>query len=117
MVCRLQLKLQIKNLTCGSYVLFVSSVCHAFAYVHCCLVVTCWERAGLLALACDVSGFFFHFSCGVLGQISCLIVSIPDLCHLSYFEVEGQIMLKICLMASATYYSFIFDGVCLYLAQ
>ena len=23
---------------------------HAFASVHCCLVVTCWERAGLLAL-------------------------------------------------------------------
>ena len=29
---------------------FVSCVSHAFASVHCCLVVTCWERADLLAL-------------------------------------------------------------------
>ena len=39
---------------CGSFVLFMSCDCHAFAFVHCCLVVTCWERAGLLALVCDV---------------------------------------------------------------
>ena len=29
---------------------FVSCVSHAFASVHCCLVVTYWERADLLAL-------------------------------------------------------------------
>ena len=34
--------------------LFMSRVCHAFASVPCCLVVTCWERADLLALICDV---------------------------------------------------------------
>ena len=34
--------------------LFMSCVCHAFASVHCCLVVTCSERADLLALVCDV---------------------------------------------------------------
>ena len=33
---------------------FMSCVCHAFASVHCCLVVTCGERADLLALVCDV---------------------------------------------------------------
>ena len=38
----------------GSFVLFMSSVCHAFASVHCCLVVTCWERTDLLVLVCDV---------------------------------------------------------------
>ena len=27
---------------------FVPWVSHAFAFVHCCLVVTCWERAALL---------------------------------------------------------------------
>ena len=27
---------------------------HAFASVHWCLVVPCWERADLLALVCDV---------------------------------------------------------------
>ena len=39
---------------CGSFVLFMSCVCHAFASVHCRLVVTCWERTDLLALVCDV---------------------------------------------------------------
>ena len=39
---------------CGSFVFFVSCVSHAFASVHCGLVVTCWERADLLALVGDV---------------------------------------------------------------
>ena len=38
----------------GSFVLFLSCACHAFSFVHCCLVVTCWERADLLALVCGV---------------------------------------------------------------
>ena len=41
--------------------LFMSCVCHAFVSVQCCLVVTCWERADLLALVCDVKLCFFHF--------------------------------------------------------
>ena len=45
--------------------LFMSCDCHAFASVHCCLVVTCWERADLLALVCDVycgcAGFALGF--------------------------------------------------------
>ena len=65
--------------------LFMFCDCHAFASVHCCLVVTCWERADLLALVCDVYCVFVIFSCGILGQVWYLIVSIPDLCHLSYF--------------------------------
>ena len=27
-----------------------------------------------------------HFPIGILGQVCCLIVSISDLCHLSYFH-------------------------------
>ena len=34
--------------------IFVSCVSHAFASVHCCLVITCRERADLLALVGDV---------------------------------------------------------------
>ena len=34
--------------------LFLYCVCHAFVSAHCCLVVTCWERADLLALVCGV---------------------------------------------------------------
>ena len=65
--------------------LFMSCDCHAFASVHCCLVVTCWERADLLALLCNVYCGFATFPRGILGQVWYLIVSIPDLCHLSYF--------------------------------
>ena len=41
--------------------LFLSCVCHAFVSVHCCLVVTTWERADLLALVCDVELCVCHF--------------------------------------------------------
>ena len=40
--------------------LFMSWVCHAFASVRCCLVVTCWERADLLPLVCDVYCIFIN---------------------------------------------------------
>ena len=62
--------------------------CHVFASVHCCLVVTCWERADILALVGDVSSVFVTFPCGILGQVWYLIVSIPDLCHLSYYDTS-----------------------------
>ena len=62
---------------------FVSCVSHAFAPVHCCLVVTCWERADLLALVGNVYFKFVTFRCGILGQVWYLIVSFPDLCLLS----------------------------------
>ena len=65
---------------------FVSCVFHAFASVHCCLVVTCWIKADLLALVGDVNCVFVTFPCGSLGQVWYLIVSFPDLCHLSYFD-------------------------------
>ena len=41
--------------------LLMSCVCHAFASVHCCLAVTWWERADLLAHVCDVELCFCHF--------------------------------------------------------
>ena len=39
----------------------MSCVSHAFASVHCCLVITCWKRADLLALVGDVYCIFCHF--------------------------------------------------------
>ena len=65
--------------------LFLSCFCRAFASVHCCLVVTCRERADLLALVCDVYCDFVTFPFGILGQVWYLIVSIPDPCCLSCF--------------------------------
>ena len=75
---------------CESFVLFMSCVCHALASVHCCLVVTCWQRADLLTLVCD-DCVFVTFPCGSLGQVWYLIVSIPDLCCLSYFEWDEHL--------------------------
>ena len=66
--------------------LFVTCVSRAFASVHCCLVVTCSERADLLALAGDVYCIFVIFPCGIVGHMWYLIVSFPDLCLLSYFQ-------------------------------
>ena len=60
-------------------------VSHAFASVHCCLVVICWELADLLALVGDVYCIFVTFPC-ILGQLWYIIVSYPDLSRLSYFD-------------------------------
>ena len=51
------------------------------------LVVTYWERADLLALVCGVQLLVCHFSIGIVGQVWYLIVSIPDLCTLTYFVI------------------------------
>ena len=52
----------------------------------CSLVVTCWEKADLLALLCIMfSCVFVTFPFGVSGQVWYLIVAIPDLCVLLYF--------------------------------
>ena len=66
--------------------MFLSCVSHAYAFVHYCLVVTCWERADLLAIVGDVYCIFVSFPCGILGQVWYLTVSLPDLCILSYFK-------------------------------
>ena len=60
---------------------FAMSLC---ASVYMWFVVTCWERADLLALVCGVYCEFVTFPL-VLGQVWYLIVSIPDLCTLTYF--------------------------------
>ena len=49
--------------------------------------VSCWERADLLALVCDVC-VFFTFPCNILGHVWYLILSIPDLCPLSYWQCK-----------------------------
>ena len=59
-----------------NHLCFLSCVSHAVTSVHCCLVVTCWERADLLALV-DGYCIFVTFPCGILGQVWYLIVSFP----------------------------------------
>ena len=41
--------------------LFLYCVCHALASAHCCLVVTSWERADLLAPMCGVKLYDCYF--------------------------------------------------------
>ena len=60
---------------------FVMPLCMSVFY----LVITYWERAGLLALVCGVSLYICHFPIGILGQVWYLIESISDLCTLTYF--------------------------------
>ena len=44
-------------------------------------------RGGLLDLLCVVFPcVFVAFPCGVPGRVWCLVVSIPDICLLLYFE-------------------------------
>ena len=50
--------------------------------VYMCFVVTCWERADLLAFICGVYCGFVTFP-----LVWYLIVSIPDLCTLTYFTL------------------------------
>ena len=65
-------------------------VCHDFLSVHCSLVVTCWERANLLApLYAMFNCVFVTLPCGVLGQVCYLIVLNPEFCLLTYFVVTN----------------------------
>ena len=53
------------------------------------LVITCLERAGLMALLCVMfPHVFITFPNGVSGQVWYLIESILDLCLLLYFNVK-----------------------------
>ena len=80
-----------------SFVDLLCFFCLAFAMFLCasvknmCFVVTCWERANLLALVCGVWPWVCHFPIGILGQVWYLIVSIPDRCTLTYFECPAFI--------------------------
>ena len=56
-------------------------------------MVICWERADILALVYDVLLSRCHFPTGILGQVWCFIVLIPDLCPFSYFNLH-KIRLK-----------------------
>ena len=57
------------------------------ASVYMCLVFTCWERAAFLALMYVMySSVLVTDPYGILGQVRYLIVSILDLCLLTYFS-------------------------------
>ena len=84
----------------------LSCVCYAFVCVclhaYMILVVTCWKRAGLLALVCGVKLLVSRCSIGILGQVWYLIVLIPDLCTLTDFHIPvGRFKSKSCQFHTA----------------
>ena len=74
------------DLFCYLCFVFVMLVFVMFLSVHCSLIAACWEKDNLMALLYVMfSCVFVTFPCGVLGKVWFLIVSIPDLCLLTYF--------------------------------
>ena len=59
-------------------------------------MITCWERADVLALlyvmfSCD----FVSFPYGVTAKVWYLVVSIPDICLLSYFLSQKLLTIEL----------------------
>ena len=61
-------------------IVFFVCLYHIVLSVSCSLVVTCWERPDLLACHCPIR----YPASGVV--LDCMIVSIPDICLLPYFQ-------------------------------
>ena len=65
-------------------------LCLVFVMLSRLFIVALWSPAGkgltswLLFVMCYCN--FVTFSCGILGQVWYLIVLIPDLCRLSYYD-------------------------------
>ena len=74
--------------------LFMSCVCHAFAPVHCCLVITCWERADLLALVCGVLLCFCYYPMWYPGPG--LVLDCIDSLSLSPFLLSSRVYFMVC---------------------
>ena len=53
-------------------------VCNAFLSEDCSLVVTCWERANLLALLCVMFYCVMSFSCITLVNVNAPVVAITS---------------------------------------
>ena len=71
-------------------------LCHIVTSVSYSLMITCWERADLLAFLyvmcffCVFCVFLVTFPFGVLVQVWYLIVSIPDICPFLTFITSGS---------------------------
>ena len=101
------------------WILFIICVsCHTVLSAPCSLVVTCWERADLLALLYVIfSCVFVTFQHGVLCQVLCLIVWIPDLCLLPYFYsqtcrlvIRSSLLISTCMQQTSTLANCICSG-------
>ena len=76
-------------------VLLLCYLCLVFVMLSRLFITALWSPAGK-GLTFWLSFVMFNcvfvtFPCGILGQVWCLIVSIPDLCQLSYFDFLPEI--------------------------
>ena len=76
---------------CSSF-LFCVCLCNIVLSVSCSLVVTCWDFLDLLYVM--FSCVFVTFPYGILGQVLYLIISIPDLCLLTF--ISTKLLLMVC---------------------
>ena len=69
---------------------FMSCVCLAFGL----FIAALWSPAGKgltsWLLFVMFNCVFVTFPCGILGQVRYLIISIPDLCRLSYYDMMNS---------------------------
>ena len=72
-------------------------VCYVFVMLSRLVIDAVWSpvEKGLTSWLSFVifNCVFVTFPCGILGQVRYLIVSIPDLCHLSYFAYVNKCLL------------------------
>ena len=67
-----------------------------FVFFSCLFIAALWSPEGkglatkLALLHVMFYCVFVTFPCGVLGEVWCLIVFIPDLCLLSYFNLRYE---------------------------
>ena len=67
-------------------------------------------RANLLTLLCVMFYcVFVTFPCGVLGQVWYLIVSISDLCHLTFLETQSSSVLAVGITDSGKVFQSLLD--------
>ena len=77
-------------------------LCLVFVMLSRLFIAALWSPAGK-GLTCLLSFVMFNcvfvlLPCGILGQLWYVIVSIPDVCHLSYFVLSYLFCL--CCMAA-----------------
>ena len=67
-----------------------------FVMLSCLFVAALWSPAGKglnsWLLIVMFNCVFVTFPCGILGQVWYLIVSIPDLCRISYFNIPSSLL-------------------------
>ena len=89
---------------CGSLMLFLSCFCYAF--VHICLLMPCGHLLGKgLPL-----GSLLWCLIGILCQLWCLILSISDLCPLSYFNLSFHAFCCLLIFFSSQLFQKILSG-------